>query len=286
MFLFLEVALGGATHLKPYLRRCFAVALLLLACAQPIRAQEEWESRLSPFTPGSFPELRPVSVKYNFGWNGITAASGDLRFTKTPEGHLQFDVTGGSTGLARSLWEYDTKHTALSDARTLRPIRVDEVETIRGKQLITALTFTPEGVTSLREERKGTETKSKTRRFEFPDLLSLNSALLYQRTQPLKDGAVQRFVVYPSTSAYLCTITVAGRDRVSVPTGTYDAIKLDLKLDKVSKKRELQPHKKFRSATIWLSDDADRLVLRIETKIFVGTVFAELQSVQFEQAND
>ncbi len=93
---------------------------------------------------------------------------------------------------------------------------------------------------------------------------------------------MQRIVIYPATSAYLGTITVVGRERMTVPTGTYDAIKVDLKLSKIAKDRELQPHKKFKHATVWLSDDSDRLVLRIETQVFIGSVSAELQSVEFE----
>jgi hypothetical protein len=57
-----------------------------------------------------------------------------------------------------------------------------------------------------------------------------------------------------------------------------------LQLNKIGKNLELEPHRKFRRATIWLSDDADRIILRIEAQIFVGTVFAELQSVRFENA--
>jgi Protein of unknown function (DUF3108) len=45
----------------------------------------------------------------------------------------------------------------------------------------------------------------------------------------------------------------------------------------------LQTHRKFRRATIWVSDDSDRILLRIEAQIFVGTVFAELQSAHFEE---
>jgi len=52
----------------------------------------------------------------------------------------------------------------------------------------------------------------------------------------------------------------------------------------VSKKNELEPHRKFKRATIWISDDNDRMLLRIEGQIFVGTVTAELQSVTFERA--
>jgi hypothetical protein len=161
---------------------------------------------------------------------------------------------------------------------------VTEVETLRKKEVTTNAAFTPERVTSVREERRGSAVSSKTRSFDFPNVFSLDSALLYLRTLPLADGAVQRVVIYPASSAYLATITVAGRDRITVPTGTYEALKVDLQLSKIGKKRELQPHKKFRRATIWLSNDADRLILRIEADVFVGTVFAELQSVQFDGA--
>ena len=244
----------------------------------------DWEASVSPFVPGSFPEPRALRAHYRFGWGGVTAATADVRFGKTADGRFQLEATGGTTGLARTLWSYDVKHTATSDARTLRPVRVKETEEMPSQEFTTELSFTDEGVTSVREEREDGESKSKTRRFSFPQVWSLNSALLYLRTQPLQDGAVQRIVIYPATSAYLATVTVVGRDRITVPTGSYDAIKVDVQLKKIGKRRKLQAHKKFRGATVWLSDDPDRLILRIETQVFVGTVFAELQSVEFEGA--
>jgi hypothetical protein len=54
-----------------------------------------------------------------------------------------------------------------------------------------------------------------------------------------------------------------------------------LQLNKVGKTRELEAHRKFRRATVWLSDDSDRLLLKIQAQIFVGTVVVELQSVEF-----
>jgi hypothetical protein len=225
-----------------------------------------------------------LRAHYRFGWGGVTAATGDVRFSKTPDGRFQLEANGGTSGLARTLWAYDVKHVATSDSRTLRPIAVKEVEKIRSKKVTTDITFTETGVTSVREEERDSKVKSKTRRFDFPNISSLNSALLYLRTHPLNDGAAQRIVIYPATSAYLATVTVVGRDRITVPTGSYDAIKVDVQLKKIGKKRELLPHKKFRGATVWLSDDTDRLLLRIETEVFVGTVFAELESVQFENA--
>lgn len=267
---------------RPPTHQLALLALVAVMTVPRVAVAADWETTVSPFARGSFPEPRPLRAQYRFGWSGLTAASGEVRFGKAADGTLQLEAVGGTTGLARTLWSYDVKHTAKSDPQTLRPITVREVEKIRSKKVQTDLTFTGQGVTSVREEKRDGKTKSKTRRFDFPSLWSLNSALLYLRTQPLQDGAVQRIVVYPATSAYLATVTVVGRDRITVATGTYDAIKVDVQLKKIGKKRALQPHKKFRGATVWLSDDSDRLVLRIEAQVFVGSVFAELESVQFE----
>jgi len=80
----------------------------------------------------------------------------------------------------------------------------------------------------------------------------------------------------------LATLTVLGRETISVHAGSYRAIKIDLHLNKIGKNLELEPHKKFRRATLWVSDDSDRILLRVEAQIFVGTVFADLQSVEFD----
>jgi hypothetical protein len=116
-------------------------------------------------------------------------------------------------------------------------------------------------------------------------LYDLHSAALYLRSQPLKEGNVYRLAIYPATNAYLASIKVIGRDKISVHAGTYNAIKLDLQLKRIGKHLELEPHKKFRRGTIWVSDDPERLILRVEAQIFVGTVFAELQSMRFDNPN-
>ncbi|CAN5153556.1 hypothetical protein BH20VER2_BH20VER2_02350 [soil metagenome] len=249
----------------------------------PAPTPAAWESTVTPFIPGAFPPLRPQRVRYDFGWNGVTAASGQFRYSRTPDNQLRFDATGGTVGFARKLWAFDVIHLATAAADTFRPVHVRELETIRARKLDTELTFGSQGVSSHRAERRGSSTKSKTRTFDFPDVLSINSAFLFLRSLPLTDGSAHHVVVYPSTSAYLCTVTVQGRESVSGPLGARNAIKLDIQLTKIGKKRELQPHRKFRRATVWLADDSDRLILRIEAQVFIGTVFAELQSVQLDK---
>jgi hypothetical protein len=242
---------------------------------------ENWEATLSKDPVGNFPELRPLRASYRFGWSGLTAATGDVHFTKPSENKFQLDGTGRTIGFVRALWKLDVSYQAIASPETLRPIEAQQIETYRSKKIVTHLTFTNNGVTRARTEGKGAA-EAKTRQFNFPNLFDLFSAMLYLRSQPLKDRSVYRVVAYPATNAYLATVTVVGREKISVHAGSYSAIKLDLRLKRIGKHRQLEPHRKFRRATIWVSDDAERLLLRIEAQVFVGTVFAELQSVSFD----
>jgi len=258
-----------------------AAALLFGPLAATLGAPA-WQSTLTKDPPGNFPELRPAHTIYHFGWSGFTAGTGDMHFSKTADKQFQLEASGRSIGLARALWKLDASYRGLVDETTLRPIESKQTEVYRKKKIVTDLAFTNSGVSRTRTESTAGSTPS-TRAFNFTGLYDLHSALLYLRSQPLTDHSVYRIVVYPATSAYLTTVTVLGREHISLRAGSYNAIKCDLQLKRIGKKFELEPHRKFRRATIWISDDENRIPLRIEAQIFVGTVFAELQSVRFDQ---
>ncbi len=250
-----------------------------LLLAGPVRAASDWEKSVSPLERGKFPDPRPMRAVYQFGWNDVVAANAEINFGQS-DGRLQLVGSGETTGVVRALWRFDVQHRATADATTLRPISMHQVDATRKKTVTTDLVFNARGVVRTRGDDK-TPKPPAPKTFNFPGLLDLHSALLLLRSEPLTAGAVYRFVVYPATNGYLATVTVAGRETVKVGAGSYPAIKLDLQLSKVNKQRELEPHKKFRQASAWLSDDNDRLLLRIEARVFVGTVFVDLQSVKF-----
>jgi hypothetical protein len=173
-------------------------------------------------------------------------------------------------------------YRAIGDVSAMRPIETHQDDIYHGKKIVTHLTFSPSGVRRARSETPSSGL-SKPKDFNFPNLYDLQTAMLYLRSQPLPDRSAFRLVVYPATTAYVATVTVLAREKVSVRAGSYNAIKMDLQLKRIGKNFELEPHRKFRRATIWVSDDADRLILRIEAQVFIGTVFAELQSVHFDE---
>jgi hypothetical protein len=264
------------------------VALLIgIVTVSTIGAEESrdapgWQATLSQEPPGNFPPMRPLRANYIFGWSGFTAATAEVQFTRVSPDRCQLDGSGHTTGLARTLWRYDVSYRALANPATLRPIEAVETDVYRSKKIVTHLAFTGTGVRRSRSETPPAG-PSKPKNFDFPNLFDLQTAMLYLRSQPMQAKTAYRLLVYPETNAYLATATVLSREKLSVRGGSYNAIKIDLQLKKVGKDMELQPHRKFRRATIWVSDDADRLVLRIEAQVFVGTVFAELQSVHFDE---
>lgn len=258
-----------------------AICLLSITLCSAFAAS--WESSVTAGPPGPFPSPRSLTANYQFGWAGFTAATAEARFIKSSD-RFHLDGTAHTIGLARALWKMDATHHAVADAKQLRPISMSQVENMRSKKINTKLAFTPTGVTRIRTDSKTGKTPPKPKHTDLPNLFDLHSSLLYIRSQALRQGDVQRIVVYPAASPYLATLTVAGREKLSIRAGTFNAIKLDLKLKKVGKKGELEPHRKFRRAAIWISDDSDRMLLRIEAQIFVGTIFAELRSVRFQDS--
>jgi hypothetical protein len=241
----------------------------------------DWQSSLTKDPPGNFPPLRSGRVQYRIGWSGITAGSVEARVSRPSPDRSILEGSGGSIGFVRALWRYDMSYRSVTDTRGMRPVESTQDETLRNKKQSTTLKFTAAGVSRVRTETtKPNDNKPKF--FNMANLHDLQSAMLYLRSQPLKSGSVYRMVVYPTTNAYVATLTVSGREKIAVKAGTYNAIKFDLQLSKVGKTLQLEPHRKFKRATVWVSDDNDRIILRIEAQIFVGTVFCELQSAQFE----
>lgn len=251
--------------------------LLLLFCVRDVAAAAPWESTITASAPPTFPNPRSQHARYGFSWSGFPCGTVETHLKKAGD-RLQLDATARTAGLARALWKFDATNTSIADASTLRPVSVRQVEDDRGQKIVTDLAFNAAGVTSKVVETPG---ETKVRRFDFHNVFDLQSAMLYLRSQPLQERSVQRVVVYSATAPYLATVRVLGRERVTVPAGTYNAIKFDLQLSRI-KDGELQPHRKFRRATAWMSDDADRLLLRLEAEVFVGSVVCALEAVDFE----
>ena len=73
----------------------------------------------------------------------------------------------------------------------------------------------------------------------------MHSALLYLRSLPLAKGDTKTFLVMVSSTPYLVTVKVTGRERVKTRAGEYPAIVCSLSLEKVNKTRPARSAQEF-----------------------------------------
>jgi hypothetical protein len=239
--------------------------------------EPSWASSLTTGKgAGKFPPAPNVHLTYRFGWSGITAAEADVRLVNK-DSATKISVSGGTTGFARTLFKCDIDHDCVSQRESLLPIHIVQNEKYANQLVHTTIEFNPKSVTSLREVTPSKD-PPKPRTLEFYPVYSLETALLWLRSQPLNDGEREVMVVYANNAAYLGTIKVVGRDKIHIGETEHNAIKVEFNFKTIDNHLNLRTYKRFKSGRGWLSDDENRLPLRVEADIFIGYVFAELET--------
>ncbi|HTL78716.1 MAG TPA: DUF3108 domain-containing protein, partial [Candidatus Babeliales bacterium] len=102
----------------------WAIMLLLASWSGLFAA--DWQATLSKEPAGNFPELRPLRAVYRFGWSGVTAATGEIHFTKPSNDRLQLEGSGRTSGFVRALWKLDVTQRAAANSHTLAPIETEQ----------------------------------------------------------------------------------------------------------------------------------------------------------------
>src|SRR5450432_3931504 len=152
--------------------------LFVLLMAAASLAEPAWQQALTPPTPGNFPQPKSVRASYRFGWMGLTAGAAEATFLRVTPEQLRLDVKGGTIGFVRTLWRLDATHVAYANAATLRPISVRQREIYPGQTIRTEMDFDDECVMHFHGSTRD-QTPAKSKRFKFPNLYDMRSALLF-----------------------------------------------------------------------------------------------------------
>lgn len=240
-----------------------------------------WKDTLTPDTTGPTPEIRPFRAEYRFGWSEIEAAHATASVHY--EGNDIFlDGTGGTTGLARLLWQMDVEHHAREARTGFHTIETTQLETYKNRTIQTHIVAKPDGLWRLRET--GGPDPGTWKKVDISPVRDLFAGMLFLRSQKLSPGDEVVTVIYPGDSPFLVKIKALANENITVAGTSRPAVKLDIHLQRINLKKggTLEEHGKFHSGVVWLSNDPDRIPLRAEVDIFIGYVFAELVSITFD----
>jgi hypothetical protein len=265
------------------MKRCLLLIALIpsLCFAQDVR---DWQSELTSPAPGPHPKLVPTVLDLQVSWKGMIQ-SGVLKIEFAPAdakkpGAYLVRSSATSLGAAAVLFPYQSHFWSELDPASFQPrffkaVEIDKKETVTTTVTTTVRHFADRAVThevAIAAKTKVAKTTDKT--FKFAPVFDIFSAMLHIRSQNLATGDKLAFVVCPFKTPYLLRVKVAGRE---LHEGR-KAIRLTLGMRKIDRDTlKLQPYKKLKKdATLWLSDDADRVPIELRAAAFIGDVRARL----------
>lgn len=256
-------------------------ACLVLPFASPAAAAPpEWAAELTSAAPGKHSPLPPCVLDMELSWKGMVN-SGKLRMEFAPKdvkksGALVVRSSASSLGAAASLFPYQNHFWSELDPTTFKPRFFHATESDR-KETVTTTTRHFGNRVECRESTRLTKSgkvTAKDHKFTYSPVFDIFSAMLHIRSQKLAEGDRITLVVHPFDKPYLLRVKVLGREN---HLGR-DTIRLSVGMRKINPKTmELMPYKKLKSdATLWLSDDKDRIPVEFRAAVFIGDVRATL----------
>lgn len=190
---------------------------------------------------------------------------------------LQVNVVGEAeaTGLVKALTGLHDDYRLILDANTLLPRKMEITES--GLNTRTVVLQLDGRRFDILARRPGAERRLNG--FLPSEPLEPVAVLLLLRAARLEAGDKLELILIDGTNFYQGTIDVQRREELKSAMGTQSAIRLlcqGQRVDDKGRKMGRPP----RQATLWLSDDAYRLPLRIEAQTDYGTGEFELTSYE------
>ncbi|MFO0575000.1 MAG: DUF3108 domain-containing protein [Polyangia bacterium] len=173
---------------------------------------------------------------------------------------------GEAVGFAKALTGLHEDYRLVLDAGTLLPRHMQFNET--GMRTRTAtLTMTGKKI-DITVKRPDSERRVIATMPSEP--VEPVAVLLMLRAARLKDGDKLDLTFIDGAAFYQGTIEVVGREEIRTAIGARAAIKLACRGERINEFGQKVPNRPVRQGTVWVSDDAERLPLRIEGESELG----------------
>ena len=210
---------------------------------------------------------------YEAAWQGIPAAEMSVE-VDTDGLHYFVNVSAKTYSAIDIFYRLRYQANGVMTAQDLLPLKstFDQKENSRAR--LTEITFLDSG--EVRSYRKRDDKDADTMQFD-PNNLMLDpfSAAFLSRALDWKLGDSKKFDVFNGKSRYLITLTAVDRIKMGVNGVTRDVWVISPVVDNLTARKA---NKKLREARIYVTDDADRDILKIASSVFIGEVTATLIS--------
>lgn len=284
-FLLVNVLKASASQTTDYFMikkflKSLSVVLLLALLSEPLIALAEYidpskvELETEAYVPEFFPSERG---KYNYkvAWQGIPVARASIDVNNALLGENEFlsvtawAKTSGPVGL---LYRLDHTSQSLINADTYEPLMFRSDELINRRKKGRFVSFGEDGKIYSRRWKEGRKPQI-NEFFTKNTTLDPISAAVIARSLPIEEGRHFAFDVYNGKHRYEISFEIKEKEEIRVGKEKRLAFKV---VPSVKKLTDSRGERKLKSATLWISADDKREILKLESKVWVGSVTATM----------
>lgn len=219
--------------------------------------------------------VAPQRLDYRVAWNGLGAATALVTVSRAPLGGTDAFFVEGTAWTNRVVdifWRFRGKAQATVLTGDLRPLRFRFDRTANRRIESTWLEF------DWRQRlARGVHVKrGKRRERDIDASMALDpfTAALSALARPIAPGDSFTTRVFTGESLYAIDFEVRKEETVTVPAGRFDAYQVEPTIWKIT--TEQQKDRRLRKATLWVTKDTPRALLRVRSEVFIGAVTLEL----------
>ncbi len=263
--------------------RCFSIslAMLLVSLSAVLPALADYVApgdvkvKTSPHLPFTT-DFRSGVYRYDVSWQGIPVAEASVAVQRgdlsgVPFFHVRADAK--TVSAIRLFYKLKHRSEAMFRADTLEPFTFYSRDTERRKQKYRQVYFEGGGKIRFKAWKNG-KARADDEFFSENSTLDPFSAAFLARSLPINVGSVKEFDVFNGKHRFLITFEVTGREVLDTNQGKRNAFKVVPSVRKLTDSSGEES--RLKSATIWISADSYRDILKVESKVLIGSVTAEL----------
>jgi hypothetical protein len=217
----------------------------------------------------------PHRCEYRIAWNGIPAASATIDIGTDHYGdQVGYVVSTRATTnpFVDLFWRFrgDARATLLADGLT--PLSFSFQRRANSTPEMTWIDFDQraaraQSVYIKRERRKELEADARI-------VVDPITAAFRALSSDVGVGDELRYEIFTGESRYQALLKIVGEERITVPAGQFDALRVEPEVFKLGTER--RPDGRLHKANIWVTRAPLRTILRIRSQVVIGAVTLDL----------
>ena len=218
--------------------------------------------------------------KYKVSWQGIPVATANIEVNNIDDG-FSVKAKAKTKNWLSVFYKLKFESESEFDSVKLKPKKFISRQIENSKKKVKDIQFGSDGTISTKSYKNGKEQKV----FEFNSgnqTLDPITAAFLARSLPISEGTKKSFDVFNGKHRFLITFNVGLKENIKSNGKDFLCYKV---IPEVKKLTDTEGEKRLRSASIWITADEKREVIKIESNVLIGSIKAELEDYSFEKTN-